>query len=50
MRPLTAQCQFGLISLHNRTGNAQGADEARAVAESMYRDMDMTYWLRHVDS
>jgi tetratricopeptide (TPR) repeat protein len=48
MRPLVAYCQLGLGKLYYRTGKAKEAGEARATAHSMFRDMDMAFWLRQV--
>ena len=40
--------QLGLGKLYHRTGKAKEAGEARATAHSMFRDMDMAFWLRQV--
>jgi hypothetical protein len=46
MRPLIAHCHLGLGKLHRRTGQREQAREHLATATAMYRDMDMTYWLK----
>jgi class 3 adenylate cyclase/tetratricopeptide (TPR) repeat protein len=45
MRPLVAHCHLGLGKLYRRTGKPQQADEHVARATTMYREMEMTYWL-----
>ena len=44
MRPLIAQCQFGLGKLARRTGRHAEASERLAIAESLYGEMDMQFW------
>jgi tetratricopeptide (TPR) repeat protein len=46
MRPLTAHCHLGLGTLHHRTGRPGGGRDHLAAATTMYRDMDMGYWLK----
>jgi tetratricopeptide (TPR) repeat protein len=46
MRPLVAHCHLGLGTLYRRTGNPQGASENLATAATMYREMDMAFWLK----
>jgi class 3 adenylate cyclase/tetratricopeptide (TPR) repeat protein len=46
MCPLVAHCHFGLGKLYRRTDMCEQAQEHIAIATTMYRDMDMTYWLR----
>jgi len=48
MRPLIAHCHLSLAKLYHRTGNAKEAGAARATAHSMFRDMDMAFWLKQV--
>jgi tetratricopeptide (TPR) repeat protein len=45
MRPLVAHCHLGLGALYRRTGKLEQAQEHLATALTMYREMDMTYWL-----
>ena len=45
MRPLVAHCHLGLGKLYHRTGKREQAREHLTTATSMYREMDMTYWL-----
>jgi class 3 adenylate cyclase/tetratricopeptide (TPR) repeat protein len=45
MRPLVAHCHLGLGKLYQRTGKREQAQEHLTIAATMYREMDMTYWL-----
>jgi transcriptional regulator with AAA-type ATPase domain/tetratricopeptide (TPR) repeat protein len=45
MRPLVAHCHLGLGKLYRRTGQREQAHEHLTTAGTMYREMDMTYWL-----
>jgi tetratricopeptide (TPR) repeat protein len=45
MRPLVAHCHLGLGKLYRRTGQREPAHEHLSAATTMYREMDMTYWL-----
>ena len=45
MRPLVAHCHLGLGRLYRRTAKDQQAEEHLTLATTMYREMDMTYWL-----
>ena len=45
MRPLIAHCHLGLGKLYWRTGTRDQARENLATATTMYREMDMKYWL-----
>jgi DNA-binding NtrC family response regulator len=49
MRPLVAGCHLGLGKLSRRTGNRHGAREHLTTAATMYRDLDMTFWLEQVE-
>ena len=49
MRPLVAHCHLGLGKLYRRTGRRQ-AQEHLTAATTMYREMDMTYWLRQAET
>jgi tetratricopeptide (TPR) repeat protein len=48
MRPLIAHCHLGLGKLYRRLGKQQEAREHLTTATTMYREMDMTYWLEQV--
>ena len=50
MRPLVAHCHLGLGKLYRRTGSSQQAHEHLAIATTMYREMDMKYWLEQVEA
>jgi tetratricopeptide (TPR) repeat protein len=45
MRPLVAQCHFGLAKLYRRTNKREQAQEHFTTATTMYREMGMQYWL-----
>ena len=45
MRPLTAHCHVGLSKLYRRTGHREQAQEHLATATTIYREMDMRFWL-----
>ena len=45
MRPLIAHCHLGFGKLYRRTGKWQEADEHLTAATTMYREMDMRFWL-----
>jgi tetratricopeptide (TPR) repeat protein len=50
MRPLVAHCQLGLGKLYRRTGDRQQAQEHLATAATMYREMDMRFWLEQAEA
>jgi tetratricopeptide (TPR) repeat protein len=50
MRPLVAHCHFGLGKLHRRTGKREHAREHLATATTMYREMDMRFWLEQAEA
>jgi class 3 adenylate cyclase/tetratricopeptide (TPR) repeat protein len=50
MRPLVAHCHFGLGQLHRRTGKREQAQEHLRTATTMYREMDMRFWLEQVEA
>jgi hypothetical protein len=50
MRPLVAHCHLGLGKLYRRTGKRLEAQEHFTTAMTMYREMDMTYWLEQVEA
>ena len=45
MRPLVAHCHLGLGKLYRRVGKREQAREHLTAATTMYRDMDMRFWL-----
>ena len=45
MRPLVAHCHLGLGKLYRRTGKREQAREHLDTATTMYREMDMRFWL-----
>jgi uncharacterized protein HemY len=45
MRPLIAHCHLGLGKLYHRTDKREQAQEHLTTATTMYREMDMHFWL-----
>ena len=45
MRPLIAHCYLGLGKLYQRTSKMEAAHEQLTTAITMYREMDMRFWL-----
>ena len=45
MRPLVAHCHLGLGKLSRRTDKRQEAREHLTTATTMYREMEMRFWL-----
>jgi tetratricopeptide (TPR) repeat protein len=50
MRPLVAHCHLGLGRRYRRTGDEAKAKEQLTTAATMYRDMDMRFWLEKADA
>lgn len=50
MRPLVAHCHLGLGKLARRTGDRPQAQQHLATATTMYREMDMRFWLDQVQN
>jgi class 3 adenylate cyclase/tetratricopeptide (TPR) repeat protein len=50
MRPLVAHCHLGLGTLYRRTGDRAKADEHLTTATTMYREMDMGFWLEQAEA
>jgi hypothetical protein len=50
MRPLVAHCRLGLGKLLQSTGKRDQAGEHLTTATTMYREMDMQFWLKQVDA
>ena len=49
MRPLVAHCHLGLGKLYRRTGDQTKAQEPLTTAATMYREMDMGFWLAQAE-
>jgi predicted ATPase/class 3 adenylate cyclase len=49
MRPLVAHCHLGLGKLYRRTGKREQAQEHLTTATTMYREMDMLFWLEQAE-
>jgi class 3 adenylate cyclase/tetratricopeptide (TPR) repeat protein len=50
MRPLIAHCHLGLGKLCRRTGKQQDAQEHLTTASTLYREMDMRFWLEQAEA
>ena len=50
MRPLVAHCQLGLGKLSRRIGKREQAREHLMTATTMYREMDMRFWLEQAEA
>ena len=50
MRPLEGHCHLGLGTLHRRTGDLVRAREQLTTAATMYREMDMGFWLEKAEA
>jgi tetratricopeptide (TPR) repeat protein len=50
MRPLVAHCHLGLGKLYRRTGDGAKAKEHLTTATTMYREMDMGFYLAQADT
>jgi hypothetical protein len=48
--PFAAPCLLGLGKLYRRTGKRQEAQEHLTTATTMYRDMDMRFWLEQAEA
>jgi tetratricopeptide (TPR) repeat protein len=48
--PLIAHCYLGLGELYRRMGKQEEARENLTTATTMYREMDMTYWLEQAEA
>src|SRR4030095_10515277 len=49
-RPLMARCNLGLGKLYPRTGKREQAQEHLTTATTMYREMDMRFWLEQAEA
>jgi len=50
MRPLAAHCHLGLGNLYRRTGQREQARDHLITATTMYREMDMRFWLEQAEA
>jgi class 3 adenylate cyclase/tetratricopeptide (TPR) repeat protein len=50
MRPLVAHCHLGLGRLYGQTGRGEPACAELSVAITLYRAMDMTFWLTQAEA
>jgi class 3 adenylate cyclase/tetratricopeptide (TPR) repeat protein len=50
LRPLMAHCHLGLGKLYRRTSNRPRAREHLTTATTMYREMDMLFWLPQAEA
>ncbi|HVS09040.1 MAG TPA: tetratricopeptide repeat protein, partial [Planctomycetota bacterium] len=50
MRPLVAHCHAGFAKLYRRTGKQEQARNHLATATTMYREMDMLFWLERTEA
>ena len=50
LRPLVAHCHLALGRLSRRTGKREQAREHLATATTMYREMDMRFWLDQAEA
>jgi tetratricopeptide (TPR) repeat protein len=50
MRPLVAHCHLGLGTLSRRIGKREQADKHLTTAATMYREMDMRFWLEKAET
>jgi hypothetical protein len=45
-----ARCHLGLSKLYRRTGKREQASEHLVTATTMYREMDMRFWLEQAEA
>jgi hypothetical protein len=50
MRPLVAHCHLGLGTLYRRIGDGAKVKEHLTTATTMYRKMDMRFWLAQAEA
>jgi class 3 adenylate cyclase len=50
MRPLVTHCHLGLGKLYRRSGQREQAREHLITATTMYREMDMRFWLEQAEA
>jgi hypothetical protein len=49
-RPLAAHCHLGLGKLYAHTNKREQAKEHLTTATTLYREMDMRFWLKRADA
>ena len=47
---LVAHCHFGLGNLHAKAGQREEAREHLATTTTLYREMDMRFWLEQAET
>jgi hypothetical protein len=50
MRPVVSHCHLGLSKLYQRTGKREQACEHLIIATTLYREMDMRFWLEQAEA
>ena len=50
VRHASAHCHYGLGKLCRRTGNSEQAQEHLTIATTMYREMDMRFYLEQAEA
>jgi tetratricopeptide (TPR) repeat protein len=50
MRPLQAHCHFGLGTLYAKIGRTEHARAELSTAITLYRAMDMTFWMPQAEA
>jgi DNA-binding NtrC family response regulator/tetratricopeptide (TPR) repeat protein len=50
MRPIIAHCHLGLGKLYRRTGQREQAHEHLSIATTLYREMEMRFWLEEAEA
>lgn len=50
MRPLAAHCHHGLAKLYLRASQPDRARDQFIAATTMYREMDMRFWLEQANT
>jgi tetratricopeptide (TPR) repeat protein len=50
MRPLVAHCHLGLGKLYRRTEKREQAQEHLTIATTMYREMEMPFWVEKAEA
>jgi hypothetical protein len=50
MRPLQAHCHLGLGTLYAKTGRREQARTELSAAITLYRAMEMTFWLPQAEA
>jgi hypothetical protein len=48
--PLVAHCHLGLGKLYRRIGQGEQAYEHLTTSSTMYREMDMRFWLEQAEA